>query len=158
MVKKYIFVYQNVRGRYLSEGTFEEMTPAPTVTQAVPVPSQPLPHDESTNTFDIIEWLLKNITHNNDRGGMLGISYPDFYASVALPNARPALKTVSPQAPVINEFFGNDTQYKDAFFYSTTLNSPIISTCRSPRPWLNKSPYSRLPPPTRKRSSSGSAP
>ena len=110
--EEYIFVYQDVRGRYLSEGQFEEMTPtlaaATTVTNTA--------HDESTDTFDTIEWLLKNVPGNNGRVGMMGISYPGFYASAALPNAHPALKAVSPQAPVTDEFIGDDARHKGAFF------------------------------------------
>ncbi|GAB2712835.1 glutaryl-7-ACA acylase [Hymenobacter frigidus] len=114
--EKYIFVYQDVRGRYLSEGQFEEMTPALTATQAGNNPTPATPHDESTDTFDTIEWLLKNVPGHNGRVGMLGISYPGFYASAALPNAHPALKAVSPQAPVTDEFLGDDARHKGAFF------------------------------------------
>ncbi|GAB3723207.1 hypothetical protein GCM10027594_04140 [Hymenobacter agri] len=109
--EKYIFVYQDVRGRYLSEGQFEEMTPALPAGKA-----QPTAHDESTDTYDTIEWLLKNVPGNNGRVGMMGISYPGFYASAALPNAHPALKAVSPQAPVTDEFIGDDARHKGAFF------------------------------------------
>ncbi|MDB5234375.1 MAG: X-Pro dipeptidyl-peptidase [Hymenobacter sp.] len=113
--EKYIFVYQDVRGRYLSEGKFEEMTPAlPAGTKAIA--PHPAPHDESTDTYDTIEWLLKNVPGNNGRVGMVGISYPGFYASAALPNAHPALKAVSPQAPVTDEFMGDDARHKGAFF------------------------------------------
>ncbi|MDB5268353.1 MAG: X-Pro dipeptidyl-peptidase [Hymenobacter sp.] len=111
--EKYIFVYQDVRGRYMSEGQFEEMTPA---LGAKAVAGQPTPHDESTDTYDTIEWLLKNVAGNNGRVGMMGISYPGFYASAALPNAHPALKAVSPQAPVTDEFIGDDARHKGAFF------------------------------------------
>ena len=113
--EQYIFVYQDVRGRYMSEGQFEEMTPALPV-GALATGSQSTPHDESTDTFDTIEWLLKNVPGNNGRVGMMGISYPGFYASAALPNAHPALKAVSPQAPVTDEFLGDDARHKGAFF------------------------------------------
>ena len=113
--EKYIFVYQDVRGRYMSEGKFEEMTPA-LPSGATAVGSNPPSHDESTDTFDTIEWLLKNVPNNNGRVGMMGISYPGFYASAALPNAHPALKAVSPQAPVTDEFLGDDARHKGAFF------------------------------------------
>ncbi|SFQ05049.1 CocE/NonD family hydrolase [Hymenobacter arizonensis] len=111
--EKYIFVHQDVRGRYLSEGQFEEMTPALAPNQ--PASAKP-PHDESTDTYDTIEWLLQNIAGNNGRVGLIGISYPGFYASAALPNAHPALKAVSPQAPVTDEFMGDDARHKGAFF------------------------------------------
>jgi putative CocE/NonD family hydrolase len=109
--EKFIFVHQDVRGRYMSEGQFEEMTPALPAGKA-----QPNAHDESTDTYDTIEWLLKNVPGNNGRVGMSGISYPGFYASAALPNAHPALKAVSPQAPVTDEFMGDDARHKGAFF------------------------------------------
>ncbi|HEV9036534.1 MAG TPA: CocE/NonD family hydrolase, partial [Puia sp.] len=100
----YIFVYQDVRGRYMSEGDFQEMTPAGGHT------------DESTDTWDTIDWLLKNIKNNNGRVGIWGISYPGFYASASLPNAHPAIKAVSPQAPVTDEFIGDDANHNGAFF------------------------------------------
>ncbi len=118
--EKYIFVYQDVRGRFLSEGQFEEMTPAlpPVATdkarRAAKGKSQP--HDESTDTYDTIEWLLKNVPGNNGKVGILGISYPGFYASASLPTAHPALKAVSPQAPVTDEFIGDDARHNGAFF------------------------------------------
>jgi len=111
--EKYIFVFQDVRGRYMSEGQFEEMTPA---LKGKPLGSPSKLHDESTDTYDTIEWLLKNVAGNNGRVGMSGISYPGFYASAALPNAHPALKAVSPQAPVTDEFVGDDARHKGAFF------------------------------------------
>ncbi|WP_191906279.1 CocE/NonD family hydrolase [Hymenobacter baengnokdamensis] len=118
--EKYIFVYQDVRGRYLSEGQFEEMTPAlPTAAsdQARRAPKgKPQAHDESTDTYDTIEWLLKNVAGNNGRVGIMGISYPGFYATASLPTAHPALKAVSPQAPVTDEFIGDDARHNGAFF------------------------------------------
>ena len=124
--EKYIFVYQDVRGRYMSEGDFEEMTPGNGETNAPLKTAKPKkgkaatpvkgPVDESTDTYDTIEWLLKNIPNNNGRVGMTGISYPGFYASAALPDAHPALKAVSPQAPVTDEFMGDDARHNGAFF------------------------------------------
>ena len=114
--EKYIFVFQDVRGRYMSEGYFEEMTPALTTAWVNTAGYSRPKSDESTDTFDTIEWLLKNVPGNNGRVGMVGISYPGFYASAALPNAHPALKAVSPQAPVTDEFLGDDARHKGAFF------------------------------------------
>src|SRR5207247_8646689 len=90
----YIIVYQDVRGRWMSEGEFEHVRPHR------PVKSGPRDIDESTDTYDTIEWLLKNVPHNNGRVGMWGISYPGFYAAAGMIDAHPALKAVSPQAPV----------------------------------------------------------
>ncbi len=122
--EKYIFVYQDVRGRYKSEGQFEEMTPAlnrsttpaPTAKKGKTKSVTPTGTDESTDTYDTIDWLLKNVPNNNGRVGLMGISYPGFYASAALPGAHPALKAVSPQAPVTDEFIGDDARHKGAFF------------------------------------------
>ena len=105
----YIFIYQDVRGRYKSEGNFQEVTPA------VPVKQTKQQVDESSDSFDTIEWLLKN-TRNDGNVGIYGISYPGFYASASLPAAHPAIKAVSPQAPVSDEFIGDDCNHNGAFF------------------------------------------
>ncbi len=110
MKEKYIFVLQDVRGRYKSEGDFEEMTPAKNNSR------KGSGTDESSDTYDTIEWLLNNIQNNNGRVGIYGISYPGFYATASLPNAHPALKAVSPQAPVTDEFIGDDAYHNGAFF------------------------------------------
>ena len=109
MREKYIFVYQDVRGRYKSQGNFKEMTPA------IDNKISNNDVDESSDSYDTIEWLLKN-TRNNGKVGIWGISYPGFYASASLPNAHPALKAVSPQAPVTDEFVGDDCNHNGAFF------------------------------------------
>ena len=108
--EKYIFVYQDVRGRYMSEGNFEEMTPHKEGGKSNQVT------DESTDTWDTVDWLLKNIQNNNGRVGIWGVSYPGFYASASLPDAHPAIKAVSPQAPVTDEFIGDDVNHNGAFF------------------------------------------
>ncbi len=108
--EKYIFVNQDVRGRHLSEGHFREMTPAITNKK------DSTQTDESSDTYDTIDWLLKNISHNNGKAGIYGISYPGFYATASLPNAHPALKAASPQAPVTDEFEGDDAYHRGAFF------------------------------------------
>jgi len=107
----FIFVYQDVRGRYMSEGSFQEMTPHKEGKK--PGDGQT---DESSDTWDTIDWLLKNIPGNNGRVGIWGISYPGFYASASLPDAHPAIKAVSPQAPVTDEFIGDDANHNGAFF------------------------------------------
>jgi putative CocE/NonD family hydrolase len=110
MHEKYIFVDQDVRGRYKSEGAFEEMTPAIDNKKSVK------DVDESSDAFDTIDWLLKNIKNNNGKVGIYGISYPGFYASASLPDAHPAVKAVSPQAPVTDEFIGDDAYHNGAFY------------------------------------------
>ncbi|MCP9751121.1 CocE/NonD family hydrolase [Ferruginibacter sp. HRS2-29] len=110
MNEKYIFVYQDVRGRYMSEGTNLEMTPY------IPNKKSKKEVDESSDTYDTIDWLLKNIKNNNGRVGLYGISYPGFYATASLPGAHPAIRAVSPQAPVTDEFIGDDANHNGAFF------------------------------------------
>ena len=110
MREKYIFVYQDVRGRYRSEGVNLEMTPV------IENKKNNAAVDESSDTYDTIDWLLKNIKNNNGRVGLYGISYPGFYATASLPHSHPAIKAVSPQAPVTDEFIGDDANHNGAFF------------------------------------------
>ncbi len=107
--EKYIFVLQDVRGRYMSEGHNLEVTPYISNKASKDA-------DESSDTYETIDWLIKNISNNNGRAGMYGISYPGFYATASLPGAHPALKAVSPQAPVTDEFIGDDVNHNGAFF------------------------------------------
>jgi len=111
----YILVYQDVRGRYMSEGTFDNMRPN------IPGndPKNKTDIDESSDTWDTIDWLIKNLKTNNGRVGMFGISYPGFYTSAALPDAHPALKASSPQAP-ISDFFFDDFHHMGAYLQSYT--------------------------------------
>ena len=108
--EEYIYVFQDVRGRYMSEGKFEEMTPY------IPNKKSKNDVDESSDTYDTIDWLLKNVSNNNGKVGIYGISYPGFYATASLPDAHPALKAVSPQAPVTDEFEGDDAYHRGAFY------------------------------------------
>ncbi len=113
MHDKYIFVHQDVRGRYMSEGTFDNMRPN--------IPGNDRKNksavDESSDTWDTIDWLVKNVKENNGKVGMWGISYPGFYTAAALPDAHPALKASSPQAP-ISDFFFDDFHHQGAFLQS----------------------------------------
>ena len=110
---KYILVYQDVRGRYMSEGTFTTLTPN------IPGndPNNKEDIDESSDTYDTIDWLVKNIENNNGKVGIFGISYPGFYAAAAIPDAHPALKAASPQAPIA-DFFFDDFYHQGAFLQS----------------------------------------
>ena len=110
MHEKYIFVYQDVRGRYMSEGHNKEVTPY------IPNKKSNKDVDESSDTYDTMDWLLKNIKNNSGRAGLYGISYPGFYATASLPGAHPSIKAVSPQAPVTDEFIGDDANHNGAFF------------------------------------------
>ncbi len=110
---KYILVYQDVRGRYMSEGTFDNMRPN--------IPGNDVNNkkdiDESSDTYDTVDWLVKNVKGNNGRVGIYGVSYPGFYSAASLPDAHPALKAVSPQAP-ISDFFFDDFHHQGAFLQS----------------------------------------
>lgn len=105
----YIFVLQDVRGRNLSEGTFVEMRPHN------PSPKTDADVDESTDTNDTVEWLLKNVENHNGKVGIWGISYPGFYTSASIINSHPAIKAASPQAPMTNLFKGDDSYHGGAF-------------------------------------------
>jgi putative CocE/NonD family hydrolase len=111
----YIFVYQDVRGRFMSEGTFENMRPHR------PKHATKDDTDESTDTFDTIDWLLRNVPNHNGKVGLWGISYPGFYVSAGMINAHPALKAVSPQAPIADWYF-DDFFHQGAFFLPHAFN------------------------------------
>ncbi len=124
----FIVVYQDVRGRYLSEGTFIDVPPHKTVL------SGPKDTDESTDTYDTIDWLVKNVPNNNGRVGMWGISYPGFFAAYGLMNAHPALKAVSPQAPMGDVGNGDDAYHNGAFHLSANFGFYIGFKPRGPEP------------------------
>lgn len=107
----YIVVNQDVRGRYYSEGEFEDIRPV-TANPAAGKSST----DESTDTYDTIDWLVKCIPNNNGRVGIWGISYPGYYAGAAGVNSHPALKAISPEAPVSDWFIGDDDHHNGALF------------------------------------------
>ena len=106
----YIFAYQDVRGQMMSEGEFVNMTPHKDRK------SDPEDIDESSDTYDTIEWLIHNIPNNNGNVGIWGISYPGFYAAAGMIDAHPALKAVSPQAPIADWFVGDDFHHNGAFY------------------------------------------
>jgi putative CocE/NonD family hydrolase len=112
----YIFVYQDVRGRFKSGGTFVDMTPHKDVKHGN------LDVDESTDTYDTIDWLVHTIPHNNGRAGLWGISYDGFFAAAGAIDAHPALKAVSPQAPQADWFLGDDVHHNGAFFLTAAFN------------------------------------
>ncbi|MBS1789324.1 MAG: CocE/NonD family hydrolase [Acidobacteria bacterium] len=112
----FIFVYQDVRGRTMSEGDFAWMRPYK------PKKSGPTDTDETTDTWDTIEWLLKNIPNNNGRVGQWGISYPGHYSAQSLIDPHPALKAVSPQAPMADNWLGDDMHHNGAFFLPHAFN------------------------------------
>lgn len=121
---KYIIVYQDVRGRYLSEGEFVQVRPLNkniTDRTSKKALKDKVNIDEATDTYDTIEWLVKN-TNNNGNVGVWGVSLDGFYATMAASSAHPALKAVSPQAPVTDWFRGDDRHHNGAFTFLQTVN------------------------------------
>src|SRR6478735_1992686 len=110
MREGYIIVFQDVRGRWMSEGEFEDVRPFKKEKKTN------ADIDETSDTYDAIEWLTKNIEGNNGKVGVSGISYPGFYATMAAASGHPALKAVSPQAPVTDWFMGDNFHHNGAFF------------------------------------------
>jgi putative CocE/NonD family hydrolase len=104
----YIFVEQDVRGRFMSEGTFVNMRPY------IENKNGSTDVDESSDTYDTIDWLIKHVPNNNGRVGMWGISYPGFYTAAGMIDAHPALVAASPQAPVTDWFMGDDWHHNGA--------------------------------------------
>jgi putative CocE/NonD family hydrolase len=116
MIKEgYIFVHQDVRGRMMSEGTFVDIRPHASKPGAGAI-------DESTDAWDTIDWLVKNVPNNSGKVGVWGISYPGFYAAQAAVDAHPALKAVSPQAPVTEWFLGDDFHHNGALFLADSFD------------------------------------
>lgn len=105
----YIMITQDVRGRWMSEGNFVNVRPFNPDKKGKET-------DEASDTYDAIDWLIKNIPDNNGNVGVFGISYPGFYSNMAAASNHPALKAVSPQAPVTNWFIGDDFHHNGAFF------------------------------------------
>jgi putative CocE/NonD family hydrolase len=111
----YIFVYQDVRGRFMSEGTFTEMRPH------IDAKKSSKDVDDSSDLYDTIEWLLKNVPNNNGRAGIWGISYPGFFTSASIIDSHPALKAASPQAPMTDLFMGDDAYHGGAFMLAANF-------------------------------------
>jgi putative CocE/NonD family hydrolase len=112
----YIFVYQDTRGRFMSEGYFQYMTPhLETKRGAKDV-------DESSDTYDAIDWLVKNVPHNNGRVGTWGISAPGFFTAAGMIDAHPAHKAASPQAPLIDWYFGDDRHHNGTLTLAQSFN------------------------------------
>ena len=111
----YIFVYQDVRGRWMSEGDYLEMRPH------IDDKKSPQDVDDASDTHDTIDYLLKHIPNNNGKVGIWGISYPGFYTSASIIDSHPALVAASPQAPMTDLFLGDDTYHGGAFMLSATF-------------------------------------
>lgn len=121
--ENYIFVTQDVRGRYMSEGLYEDVRPFNAKKSGKET-------DEASDTYDAVDWMVKNIEGNNGNVGVMGTSYPGFYSTEAAISGHPAIKAVSPQAPVTDWFIGDDFHHKgafmqmDAFSFYPTFGKP----------------------------------
>ena len=112
----YIMVTQDVRGRWMSEGEMVNIRPFNANKKDKEI-------DEASDTYDTIDWLIKNISGNNGNVGVFGISYPGFYSTMAAASNHPALKAVSPQAPVTNWFIGDDPVKARLFTFNNHVGS-----------------------------------
>ncbi len=125
--EKFIFVIQDVRGKFMSEGEFVNMRPY--------IPDKNDEQvDEASDSYDTIEWLINNIPHNNGNVGIFGISYPGFYSAMSLNDSHPNLKAVSPQAPIADWFVRDDMHHNGAFTLS--LSYVFFSVFGQARPEL----------------------
>ena len=123
----FIFVYQDVRGRFMSEGDFVHMTPWRGMAGAAAI-------DESTDAYDTIDWLLTHVPRHTGRVGMWGVSYGGFFTAAALVNAHPALKAASPQAPQADWFMGDDVHHHGAFWLTSAFEFFTTSGRARPAP------------------------
>ena len=123
--ERFIFVYQDVRGKMMSEGEFVDVRPHNPAKKQGEI-------DESTDAWDTIDWLVKMVPNNNGRVGMWGISYPAFYAAAGMIDAHPALKAVSPQAPISDWFMGDDFHHNGALYLPHAFR--FFSGFGKPRP------------------------
>jgi uncharacterized protein len=137
----FIVVYQDVRGKNMSEGEFINMTPH------LAKKSGPAQFDESTDTYDTIDWLLKNLPNHNGRVGTWGISYPGFYTAAGMIDAHPAHKLASPQAPITDWFQGDDFHHNGALYLPHAFNFLISFGQPRPEPALpDRKPFDHKTP------------
>ncbi len=122
----YIFAYQDVRGRWMSEGTFVNMRPY------IADKKGPQDVDETSDTYDTIDWLVKHVANHNGKVGLTGISYPGFYTDCGMIDAHPALKAASPQAPIVDWFVGDDFHRNGTLWLPHCFN--FIANFGRPRP------------------------
>jgi uncharacterized protein len=139
----YIFAYCDVRGKGKSEGKFEDVRPFN------PNKSGPQDIDEASDTYDTVEFLLKTIPNHNGRVGVSGISYPGFYATMAILSGHPAIKAVSPQAPVTEWFLGDDWRHNGALFLAHAFGFisylPSVGRSQESMRWPARASISALP-------------
>jgi len=126
--ENYIFVLQDVRGKFMSEGDYMDIRPFN------PNKKEPNDIDEASDTYDTVDWLIKNLENNNGKVGVFGISYPGFYASQAALSNHPAVIAVSPQAPVTDWFIGDDWHHNGAFMFIDAYAFYLQRGFGKPRP------------------------
>jgi putative CocE/NonD family hydrolase len=134
----YIIAIQDVRGKWMSEGEFVDVRPFNSNKQGKEI-------DEASDTYDAIEWMVNNIPGNNKRVGCFGISYPGFYATMAALSGHPALKAVSPQAPVTDWFQGDDFHHNGAFMQMDAFGFYSGFGKPRPKPTIVGTPGFRIP-------------
>ena len=125
--EEYIMVIQEVRGKYQSEGDFMDVRPF------IANKKTPTDIDEASDTYDAVDWLIKNLPDNNGKVGVYGISYPGFYATQAAASNHPAIVAVSPQAPVTDWFMGDDWHHNGALMLMDAFNFMVKSGFGAPR-------------------------
>jgi putative CocE/NonD family hydrolase len=138
-LQKYIVVIQDVRGRYMSEGVYEDIRPY------IENKKTNKDVDEASDTYDAIDWMVKHIPTNNGNVGVSGISYPGFYSTMAALSGHPALKAVSPQAPVTDWFMGDDVHHKGAFFIMDNFDFDYSFSQPRPKPTTKVAPHFTYP-------------
>ena len=130
----YIFVFQDIRGRYESEGKFVEMFPH------LDDKKSNADVDPSSDMHDTVDFLLKNVPNNNGKVGIWGISYPGFFTSASIIDSHPAIKAASPQAPMTDIYMGDDTYHGGAFMLAATFGfysvfGPQDNPTADPKKW-----------------------
>jgi len=124
--ENYILVNQDIRGKYMSEGSFEVVRPFN------PNKKTDKDIDEASDSYDTIDWLIKNIDNNNGNVGAIGISFPGFYATMIALSGHPALKAVSPQAPVTDRFFGDDDHHNGVMMLMDAFEFQVAGAFAAP--------------------------
>lgn len=127
----FIFARQDVRGKYMSEGEYVDMRPHKSIKKG------PSDIDESSDSYDTIDWLVKSVSNNNGKVGIWGVSYPGFYSSMALIDSHPALVAASPQAPIADWFIDDDFHRNGAFYLLQAVNF-MRSWGSRPEPTVNR--------------------
>jgi hypothetical protein len=136
----FIFAYQDVRGRYMSEGKFVDVRPY------LPAKRGRGDVDESSDTYDTIDWIIGNV-RTSGKVGISGISYPGFYTTMGILDAHPALSAASPQAPIADWFIGDDDHHNGAMFLAETFGFFVNFGRPRPEPTTRSSGWFHMPTP-----------